>query len=107
MDNSACERESLTQTVQPDLIPTDQRPFYSRLTSNQRSSSLSRCASTSTSINTADGPDGGFWAWIVVLGSFLANGIIFGSINCFGILFDAIKQKYVANNENAKFLTCE
>lgn len=37
-------------------------------------------------------PDGGFWAWLVLVGCFLVNGIIFGIINTFGILFVQLKK---------------
>eukprot|EP00092_Neocalanus_flemingeri_P032266 GFUD01035077.1.p1 GENE.GFUD01035077.1~~GFUD01035077.1.p1 ORF type:complete len:470 (+),score=60.91 GFUD01035077.1:250-1659(+) len=36
-------------------------------------------------------PDGGFWAWLVMGSCFLANGIVFGIINTFGILFVKLK----------------
>ena len=36
-------------------------------------------------------PDGGCWAWLVLFGCFLVNGIIFGIINTFGILFVQLK----------------
>ena len=41
-------------------------------------------------------PDGGFWAWLVLVGCFLVNGIIFGIINTFGILFVQLKKDMVA-----------
>src|SRR5205807_309281 len=41
--------------------------------------------------------DSGFWAWIVVLGSFLTNGIIFSIINSYGILFETIQQHFKSN----------
>eukprot|EP00092_Neocalanus_flemingeri_P006507 GFUD01007014.1.p1 GENE.GFUD01007014.1~~GFUD01007014.1.p1 ORF type:complete len:481 (+),score=96.44 GFUD01007014.1:263-1705(+) len=37
-------------------------------------------------------PDGGFWAWVVMGSCFLVNGIIFGIINTFGILFVQLKK---------------
>lgn len=37
-------------------------------------------------------PDGGFWAWLVMASCFLANGIVFGIINTFGILFVKLKK---------------
>jgi len=37
-------------------------------------------------------PDGGLWAWLVLLSCFLVNGIIFGIINTFGILFVQLKK---------------
>jgi len=37
-------------------------------------------------------PDGGFWAWLVMTSCFLANGIVFGIINTFGILFVKLKK---------------
>jgi len=37
-------------------------------------------------------PDGGFWAWLVLASCFLVNGIIFGIINTFGILFVQLKK---------------
>lgn len=36
-------------------------------------------------------PDGGFRAWVVMICCFLVNGIIFGIINTFGILFVRLK----------------
>lgn len=39
-------------------------------------------------------PDGGFWAWLVVVASFLTNGIIFGTINSFGVIFVYLKEQY-------------
>jgi len=42
-------------------------------------------------------PDGGAWAWLVMSACFLVNGIIFGIINTFGILFVELKKEMVAN----------
>ena len=38
-------------------------------------------------------PDGGLHAWIIVLASFLTNGIIFGIHNCYGILYLRLKNE--------------
>nr|XP_027212840.1 monocarboxylate transporter 10-like isoform X2 [Penaeus vannamei] len=38
-------------------------------------------------------PDGGFRAWLVMLASFLCNGIIFGIINTSGLIYNKISQK--------------
>lgn len=38
-------------------------------------------------------PDGGTRAWLVLLGSFFCNGIIFGVINSYGVLYPEIQQK--------------
>jgi len=38
-------------------------------------------------------PDGGVWAWVVMLSCFLVNGIIFGIINTFGILFVQLNKE--------------
>ena len=51
--------------------------------------------------------DGGFWAWIVVLGAFLTNGIIFGVINCFGVIFKQIQDKFSTDGDTSSFLTCK
>jgi len=37
-------------------------------------------------------PDGGFWAWLVMFSCFCCNGIIFGIINTFGILFVKLRS---------------
>jgi len=42
-------------------------------------------------------PDGGLWAWVVCVCCFLVNGIIFGIINTFGILFMKLKKDLEAN----------
>ena len=40
-----------------------------------------------------DVPDGGIHAWIIVVASFLTNGIIFGIHNCYGILYIWLKEE--------------
>ena len=37
-------------------------------------------------------PDGGCWAWLVMLASFLCNGIIFGTINSNGVIYDELHR---------------
>jgi len=49
--------------------------------------------SVSDKYTQAQPPDGGCWAWLVLLGCFLVNGIIFGIINTFGILFVKLIQE--------------
>merc|ERR1712135_99985 len=39
-------------------------------------------------------PDGGVRAWIVMICSFLCNGIIFGLINSYGAIYVALKNQY-------------
>ena len=52
-------------------------------------------------------PDGGFWAWLVLVGCFLVNGIIFGIINTFGILFVQLKKDMeAAGVEDAAIKCC-
>lgn len=40
-----------------------------------------------------DVPDGGLLAWIIVLASFLTNGIIFGIHNCYGIIYLRLRNE--------------
>ncbi|GFX35226.1 monocarboxylate transporter 10 [Trichonephila clavipes] len=51
-------------------------------------------------------PDGG-WGWIVCLASFWTNGTIFGIMNCFGVLYVKLKDKFGETHEEAAFVTCE
>lgn len=37
-------------------------------------------------------PDGGFRAYMVVVGSFLTNGLLFGIINSYSIIFTVLKK---------------
>ena len=39
-----------------------------------------------------DPPDGGWKAWLVMVCSFIVNGVIFGTINTFGIIFVKLKE---------------
>ena len=41
----------------------------------------------------ADVADGGLHAWIIVVASFLTNGIIFGIHNCYGIIYLSLKSE--------------
>ena len=52
--------------------------------------------------------DGGLRAWLVVLVSFLCNGVIFGIVNCYGVLLVAFLEKMeAAGVANAAFKCCE
>ncbi len=46
-------------------------------------------------------PDGGLRAWLVVLCSFLTNGVIFGTINSFGTLFVELKAELEEDDPTA------
>lgn len=49
-------------------------------------------------------PDGG-WGWVVCLASFWTNGTIFGIMNCFGVLYVKLKDKFGDTHEEAAFVT--
>lgn len=38
-------------------------------------------------------PDGGFRAWLIVLASFLTNGLVFGMHNCYSIIYLQLKNE--------------
>ena len=38
-------------------------------------------------------PDGGVRAWLIVIASFLTNGLIFGIHNCYGIIYLELKNQ--------------
>ena len=51
-------------------------------------------------------PDGG-WGWLVCLTSFCTNGVIFGTINTFGILYvEMMKEFDDDGQEDLAFKTC-
>ncbi|KAK3891675.1 hypothetical protein Pcinc_004426 [Petrolisthes cinctipes] len=53
-------------------------------------------------------PDGGCRAYIVMMASFLCNGIIFGIINTSGLIYEKISIKLEEDgDENASFKACE
>ncbi|KFM59412.1 Monocarboxylate transporter 10, partial [Stegodyphus mimosarum] len=54
--------------------------------------------------NAIQPPDGG-WGWIVCLASFWTNGTIFGIMNCFGVLYVKLKDKFGETHEEAAFVT--
>lgn len=43
-------------------------------------------------------PDGGSRAWLVMVGSFLCNGILFGVINSYSVLYREFYGNLVAKN---------
>lgn len=49
-------------------------------------------------------PDGG-WGWLVCFASFWTNGTIFGIMNCFGVLYVKLKDKFGGTHEEAAFVT--
>ena len=55
-----------------------------------------------------EAPDGGCWAWVVCMTSFLTNGIIFGILNTFGILYVGLLQEFDdGSGESIAFKTCK
>lgn len=61
---------------------------------------------TSTKQRLSQPPDGG-WGWVVCLASFWTNGTIFGIMNCFGVLYVKLKDKFGDTHEEAAFVTCK
>lgn len=59
------------------------------------------CVSSSSNckVNT-EPPDGGARAWFVVLSSFLCNGILFGVINTYGIIYLTLQEKMTAHGDS-------
>ena len=53
-----------------------------------------------------DPPDGGCKAWLVMLCSFVVNGVVFGIINTFGIIFVKLKDNLEAAGVDDAALQC-
>ena len=51
-------------------------------------------------------PDGGWKAWLVMVCSFIVNGVIFGIINTFGIIFVQLKENLESAGEEEAALKC-
>jgi len=60
----------------------------------------------SLEINAADPPDGGWKAWLVMVCSFVVNGIVFSIINTFGILFVKLKENLEAEGDKDAAFKC-
>ena len=63
------------------------------MTETSTSTNISEKRSDTDRYSDQEPPDGGCWAWLVLLGCFLVNGIIFGIINTFGILLVELKKE--------------
>lgn len=57
--------------------------------------------SSTENIEHMEPPDGGAQAWLVMFSSFLCNGIIFGTINSYGVLFVYLKDRFKDNEDAA------
>lgn len=44
-------------------------------------------------------PDGGFRAWIILISAFLCNGVIFGIINTYGIIYLKLQEQMKAHGD--------
>lgn len=51
---------------------------------------------TPTKSKEYEPPDGGFYAFVVMISSFICNGIIFGIINNYSPIFLKLQEKLVA-----------
>ena len=72
---------------------TLQTPLMAETSSSTTNTNISEKSSDTDRYCQQDPPDGGCWAWLVLVGCFLVNGIIFGIINTFGILFVELKEE--------------
>ncbi|CAH1403104.1 unnamed protein product [Nezara viridula] len=43
-------------------------------------------------------PDGGSRAWFVMLGSFFVNGLIFGLMNCYSVIYERLQEELMIDN---------
>lgn len=65
-----------------------------------------RSAGAGTTLSNFVPPDGG-WGWIVCIASLWVNGIVFGILNSYGILYVSMLKKYGAGDPNISFKTCK
>jgi len=49
-------------------------------------------------------PDGG-WGWVVCFASLWANGVVFGIINTFGIVYVQMREHYAKNDPGVSLKT--
>lgn len=63
-----------------------------------------RSAGAGTTLSNFVPPDGG-WGWIVCIASLWVNGIVFGILNSYGILYVSMLKKYGAGDPNISFKT--
>lgn len=51
-------------------------------------------------------PDGG-WGWVVCIASLWVNGLVFGILNSYGIIYVPMLKIYGTNDPNISFKTCK
>lgn len=57
---------------------------------------------------SSEPPDGGFRAYLVLIGSFLTNGLLFGVINSFGVIYVDLEKILVTEGvHNAGTRACK
>ena len=61
---------------------------------------------TDSRAQLSDPPDGGWKAWLVMVCSFIVNGVVFGIINTFGIIFVKLKENLEAAGEEEAAFKC-
>lgn len=53
-------------------------------------------------------PDGGFRAYMIIVGSFLTNGLIFGVINSYSVIYTVLQERLKNENvPNSETRACE
>ena len=104
--NSSASCDETTATInynnlsnQPSLESNDGYMFTSSTGSGASSCETSTTKSVNDLISSEF--DSGLRAWTVVLGSFLTNGLIFGLINSYGVIFDLIKDHFNSDSTRA------
>jgi len=83
----------------PPSKMTDKEPV--KLTTTNTLQSEENPSRKNCNIQNFVPPDGGSRAWLVMIFSFLCNGVIFGIINSSGVLFVYIKKSYKGDEEAA------
>jgi len=83
----------------PPSKMTDKEPV--KLTTTNTLQSEENTSRKNCNLQNFVPPDGGSRAWLVMIFSFLCNGVIFGIINSSGVLFVYIKKSYKGDEEAA------
>lgn len=84
-----------TETLSESYTGPKETVSYDKPNENKDKTSAKRIA-----------PDGG-WGWVVCFSSMLINGIVFGIVNSFGIIYVRMVKEHEHNVPNIGFKTCE
>ena len=91
------EKNLLTKSTNIIILPKDSNSINNN--NNNNSNGKIFYKNNTNELHIKDPPDGGARAWCVMIAAFICNGILFGVINIYGVMYKKLQTQLIENSD--------